>query len=1079
MRVIRCPNCQEPLPGTANYCAKCGEYLPISEHTLHIIDENLVAPTIKIVHLPAALKVAHFYVDSGNNSSTHHSSSRIAATAQRPRRNALFSDIQTIPVTQPRISESDVNDDELQSRANWEKVVTYKTFRVAAVSVTPPDVPVVYKPPVGSTPPALISIRRTPPKKPPRLPMRLFSWVSILVMISLLLGGVFGLAVSFGRGFLAQSSHTIGVFALQVTPSTAAFGGIITLHGSSFSPSGKIGLTRDSNITLVDAGGTNIIHADHGGSFSDTVIIDPSWGAGPHIIRAEDAILHKSASFTVSVTGHSASLHPSHLLFSKNTIDLGSGDQATNSTQIVKLSNAGGGQITWQATATQSWLAISPKSGTFSYGQGMNVAIAVDRYNLKVGTYADSLIFTSNTGQATLPVKMVVTQLQPGHEAVLQLTPAVLSFTGTDGGTNPLAQVVTVRNPGVLSLKWNATSVTNDGSGWLSVYPLSGTVTKGGSQAVTISVNISTLLPGVYSGSLTFASQGTIAAIDSPQTIFVSLVVLPQCSIQISPGGLTFASDYLQPSPARKVISLGVSQGCSTALPWNTTVTTSSGGKWLSIGPRGGVTPASPAINVTSTGLKPGTYNGSIIFNWAGGSQNLPISFIVGQVATPIVTATSATIPFSGIIGQKGPTAQKVTISNTGGNTLVWRATAVTAIGGAWLAITPLTGTIAPHLSTPITVTAKLLATLTAGTYTGTITITGTDRLGHPANGSPLLIPVNFVVQAPCSVTATTPALVFQGVAGGANPATQTITVSVIGACTGNVTVTPTAILASGTGWLAVSPSPATVISGGSATFTVTVASSALATGKYTGSISLAAVNRGIAISGSPHVVGITLNVLAPPALTAGPGSVAFNVSTGTVSQPVTITNSGGSALNWTAALGIGAPSYVSLSAVSGTNLAGGTTASISLIVNATGLAGGTSVTTSVVISAIDPLTGHPVTGSPVDVPVTINIPPPLMMLSATALAFTTTAGTNPSVKTINIQNPGGNTLTWTVGTSSQPWLTVTPTTGSDTTGQSTLLTFNVNAIGLAASSVPYTATVVITPSVGAAVTVTVTLTVN
>ena len=100
-------------------------------------------------------------------------------------------------------------------------------------------------------------------------------------------------------------------------------------------------------------------------------------------------------------------------------------------------------------------------------------------------------------------------------------------------------------------------------------------------------------------------------------------------------------------------------------------------------------------------------------------------------------------------------------------------------------------------------------------------------------------------------------------------------------------------------------------------------------------------------------------------------------------------------------------------------------------------------------------------------------------MLSATALAFTTTAGTNPTTQTINIQNPGGNTLTWTVGTSSQPWLTVTPTTGSDTTGQSTLLTFNVNAIGLAASSVPYTATVVITPSVGAAVTVTVTLTVN
>ena len=274
---------------------------------------------------------------------------------------------------------------------------------------------------------------------------------------------------------------------------------------------------------------------------------------------------------------------------------------------------------------------ISPKSGTFSYGQNMNVAVAADRSNLKVGAYTAGLIFTSITGQSTLPVKMAVTPLQAGHESVLQLTPSVLSFTGTDGGTNPLAQVVTVSNPGELSLQWNATSVTNDGSSWLSVYPLSGMVTKGGSQAVTISVNTSTMLPGVYSGSLTFASQNTIAATGSSQTIFVSLTVMPQCAIQISPGGLTFAGAYLQPSPAQKVINIGVSQGCSSSLSWNTTVTTSSGGNWLSIGPTGGVTPASPTINVTSTGLKPGTYNGSIIFNWSGGSQSLQLHSLWGR----------------------------------------------------------------------------------------------------------------------------------------------------------------------------------------------------------------------------------------------------------------------------------------------------------------------------------------------------------------------------------------------------------------------------------------------------------------
>ena len=101
------------------------------------------------------------------------------------------------------------------------------------------------------------------------------------------------------------------------------------------------------------------------------------------------------------------------------------------------------------------------------------------------------------------------------------------------------------------------------------------------------------------------------------------------------------------------------------------------------------------------------------------------------------------------------------------------------------------------------------------------------------------------------------------------------------------------------------------------------------------------------------------------------------------------------------------------------------------------------------------------------------------MVFSATALTFTSTAGTNPTPQTINVQNPDGNTLTWTAGTPSKSWLTVTPTTGSDAAGQSTQLTFNVDVTGLTASTVPYTATVVITPSVGTAVTVTVSLTIN
>jgi BACON domain-containing protein len=979
VRVICCPNCQEPLPGTANFCAICGEYLLTSALSLNIPNENLDAPTIKLHRRSASLNLNHYLAINDDLSTiTQSGGSQNAATLQRSSSNDLVPTSSARSAAQLRLSEYFVIDDELQSRANWEKVVTHKTSCVTPELANPLVVPEVYKPLLDTTSSALISVRRAPPKEPPRLSTNYLSWISIFILLCLVLGGVFGLAVSYGRGILDQASHN--VFALKVTPLNAAIGGIITLHGTAFSPNVKVGLTRDANITLIDTGGTNIIHADSHGSFSDTVIVDPSWGAGSHIIHAEDAILHKSASFTVFVTGQGISLRPSHLLFSPNVIDLGSGDQAMNTTKIVTLSNTGSGQIKWQATTAQSWLLISPKSGTLSFNQKMNVEVAADRSNLRVGAYAAGLVFLANSGQATLPVKMIVTQLQPGHRAILQLTPALLSFTGIDGSANPLSQVVTVSNPGVLPLQWSATSATNDGSSWLSMYPPSGTVTRGSSQAVTISVNTSTMLPGVYNGSITFASHGAVAAKDSPQTIVVSLVITPQ------------------------------------------------------------------------------------------------FTFTVGSGTTPIISAAPATVALSGIIGQFVPLTQTITITNPGGGTLAWHASAATTTGGAWLAISQTSGTISPHSSSLTTVIGTMLGTLTAGTYTGTVAIAAIDSVTKLAVGTPMVIPVTLTVQPVCSLQPpSSPAMNFLAQAG-LNPAPQTFTVGVIGACAGNVTITPTATLSNGTGWLAVS-APITVISGGSAIFTVNIASAGLAAGKYTGSISLTALNGSIATSGSPQVVGITLNVLAAPALTTGPGSVVFNVSTGIVLQPITITNSGGSTLNWTAALGAGAPGYVSLSAKSGANLAGGNTASINVLVDATGLAGGTSVTTSVIVSAIDPPTGQPVSGSPVTVTVTINIPPPEMLLSVTSLAFTTTAGTNPAAQTVNVQNPGGNTLTWTVSTPSQPWLIVSPTTGSDSAGQVTPITFNVNVTGLTAGTYP--ATVVITPSVGAPVTVNVALTIN
>ncbi|HLQ30355.1 MAG TPA: hypothetical protein VK140_14070 [Ktedonobacteraceae bacterium] len=1059
MRVIRCPNCEEPLPGFANYCAICGETLIPSP----------TSTTARLSHRPRAFKVPRFFAlrseseetvpfgevepgdrKAGDRKGRHYISSEdweILRSAQDDNAEPRFSGESTIPLAQEptgarhlqweilRSAQDDnrsvgretfgrdqsgpyesLDAEDYRSSGNWHKVVARTsglTNRApTATPRTPRPLPSAYQLTPRPPRPPLTPRPLRPPGAINRAPT---FWVSALLLVSVIIGSLLGVIVTIGHGALAQKSPHSSEISLQVTPSSVALGATIALRGSNFSPRGQVGLTRDTTIPITDTAGNTIVQADSKGTFTDTVNIGAEWQAGSHIIRAEDAQLHKTASFTILVTGHSASLRPARLLLSTNAIDLGSGDQATNSTKALTMTNAGGGQISWQSTATQAWLLLSPKSGTFSSGQSVQVTIAADRANSQPGSYSAQMIFTSNAGQIMLPVTMKTTPLEPGHEAVLQLTPPVLSFTGIDGGINPTAQVVTVSNPGVLPLQWEILRSAQDDN-WLSVSPTSGNVIKGGSQAVVIRVNSSYLLPGIYAATVTFSGQGPDTVKDSPQNIYVSLTILPQCALQVSPGDLSFSGAYLQPGPPAKIVSLGVTQSCSMQLRWSATVVTNNGGQWLNIGPAGGLTPSYPSIGVNVSGLKPGVYTGSIIFSSAAGKLTLPVIFTMGQPTTPIMTTTPATMAFSVILGQPNAPGQTITITNAGGGTLKWQAAVSTNFGGAWLSALPAAGSLSSHQPASVNVTATALNGMTPNTYTGMVTITGTDGSGHGVPGSPQAIPVNFTVLAPCSIAGTPRALNFMGAVGQPNPATQpatitasgtclhtldwaasisnapwltatpasgtvnlirsfvalrmtvpatsnigvavsglspntytgqviftatdsithqnvgtpqtitvtltvqppctlqaasvptvnfssevglnpnpdtqSFTIGIFGACSGNITITPTVTQS----WLSISPTSA-VITGGNTPFTAKVASASLGVGSFNDTISLAAVDsNGIAITGSPQTVGVVLSVLAAPALTVGPlpGGLNFNTNTGTTSQAIILNNTGG-----------------------------------------------------------------------------------------------------------------------------------------------------------------------------------------
>ncbi|GAC1576170.1 MAG: hypothetical protein NVS4B1_02570 [Ktedonobacteraceae bacterium] len=1178
MNSIQCPNCEKALPEYANYCANCGESMTSPGH----VSTRFLAgkPLVK-----DAFQYLHFHPVSQTQTLTLPGKRRPATVNIAPRgRPASTYSLHTSPLTLPQEGQQypPVQDVVALLHAEdarpltWQKVLDTPLIQVQ-------DIPVSPRP----TSPRHMKVTLLPTKDQMMRGVSpvLFFWLSLAAILVLSFAGVFGVFVSFGHATKVAAAPT-----LQASSNTIAIGATLTVHGSNFSPHERVGLSRDATLPIADTGGASIIQADGKGSFTDTVIVSSDWQAGVHVINAEDAKLHKIARFSLVVTGKSTSLRPAHFTISDTTLNLGTGDSATNSTQAITLSNTGGGQITWQGSADQPWLLLTPDNGTFVAGAKTQVTIAVDRANLQPGPYTAHVNFLSSVGNSNVAVTMQVIPLSPGHDAVLQVSPAVLSFTAPDGGVAPPAQTITVSNPGVLPLQWSV--ATN--AAWLAVSPNSGGVQNASStvsstttattqsvatQSISVSINTSTLLPGTYSGMLTFTGQGAVR--NSQQDVLVTITITPQCGLQVSPTLLTFAGVYQQLSTLSKTISVGVSQGnCTAPIQWSATTTSS----WLVLSASSGTTPTYPSVSVNTTGLQPGSYTSSIVFSTSAGTNTIPVALTVSQPATPIMSVASATLAYTSVVGQVAPASQSVIVTNTVGGILKWQASVATSVGGNWLSVAPSSSSLTAHQSAALSVTVAQLNT--PGTYNGTVTITGTDEAGNPVPGSPQVIPVSFVVQAACTVTTGPTALTFTSVVGqstatpqtltiaasgacmhgvtwattsaanwliptpttgsatltvagkssigitsaglapgnyassltitavdsathqtlgppvvvtvalliqqactlqapsvateafttvaGQNPAAQTFSLAVSGACTGNVMLTPTVTLGSGMGWLTVTPATVTVLTGGTATFKVTVIGTALQPGSYGGSITLTGVNGGVTIAGSPQIVGITVSISSPPSIAASAGTAATYGTDGVTAQPVNIANTGGTGLDWTATL-VSAPSFVSLGTASGT-LVAGTNTSTGVVVDAANAVAG-SYTANVTITATDPVTGMGAVGSPTTVAITIKIAPPSMQVNTTNLAYSTSAGTDPAAQFINISNIGGGTLTWMANTPSASWLTVSPKSGSDAPNVTSSPTFSVSAAGLAAGI--YTATVVVTPSVGSAVTVTVTLTIT
>ena len=287
--------------------------------------------------------------------------------------------------------------------------------------------------------------------------------------------------------------------------------------------------------------------------------------------------------------------------------------------------------------------------------------------------------------------------------------------------------------------------------------------------------------------------------------------------------------------------------------------TVSTDSTWLSASPSSGSIPALLQASIDPTGLTVGTYQGTITIsvpNAVPSTATVAVTLAVGVGAAAALAVDTPSVSFTANQGS-GVLTQQVHVLNSGGGSLSFTASATTSSGGSWLSISLANGTATPSSPAALTLTATP-GSLAAGTYNGTVTITG-------AGGS-INVPVTLSVSAPTAIILVSQAaLSFTAVAQGGVPLPQSF--GILNTGQGSMSWTATAATLSGGNWLQIAPSSGTVqrpyldVS----LVTVSIDPSTLGAGTYYGRIQVSAT----AVN-TPQVMTVILTVL-PAGLSLGP----------------------------------------------------------------------------------------------------------------------------------------------------------------------------------------------------------------
>lgn len=697
---------------------------------------------------------------------------------------------------------------------------------------------------------------------------------------------------------------------------------------------------------------------------------------------------------------------------------------------VIEFATADGGNggdgYSFSSPPTQATASVGgPKPATSCSGTATVTTLVDDPLKLNGTSFTGTITanpvgVTYSAGSVSYPVS--VTLAAGGFTLPCTGTSTVTVNNASDGGNDTLSLSGCSFLGGSISF---TTTIAVPSGTFPSPIPLA----FGTANLVT---SPDTASSGTYAGggdSTTLGIKGTISAACSN---------CPAMSLTgLTGGGLTFSAQQGGAAPASQ--SIGVSNSPAENEAFAVFTSTTSGGNWLSA-TAGGQIPGTISVSVNPNGLTANTYKGTVTVYSA--ASNSPVSAtITFTVSPPSFTLNQPSALTFTSVNSSAPAAQPVTVATTPSESVSF--TAAPTSTGNWLGVTPTSGTTGSSIS----VTANPSDTAGPGPYTGQIALNATGASNNPVN-----VAVTFNVTTVTTSPAPTPGMSFSGTAGGANPPTQTLSVT----STSTTPNLPYTASASSTGnWLGISSTSGTT---NGSPITVSITTTGLAAKTYTGTINITPTG----YAAIPVTVTLTLTSL--PLLVSTPGSLTFSYSptSSPNAQTLNITSSPSTAtLNYTVSAS-STGNWLQATASGGTT-PGSSSVSINTAAAAT-LATGTY--TGAVLITCTPSTScgntNGGTAGQLSVPVTLTVTA-VLSPNPTSLTYNYTInGAAPGSQTIGVTSTGG-AITYTPSVApGAAWLSVSPASPTSVTTPDTL-TVSVSTTGLAANT--YHGSIVLTPT--------------